>query len=257
RLSAESEPEIYSCTKRYGTILENVVYDPHSRLVDLDDASLTENTRASYPLSFIPKTVEEGYVSAHPPNVVFLTCDASGVLPPIARLSPEQAMYHFISGYTSKIAGTEVGIGAEPKATFSACFGAPFMVHHPIVYARLLKERLQKHGARCWLINTGWTGGPFGIGRRIPIRHTRQMLAAALTGQIDRVPYRQDRLFRFEVPTTCPGLPEEILDPEEYWKRYDTLAGRYIENFKRFADTCPPEVVQAGPVRLGDEVSTR
>ncbi|GAB4251641.1 MAG: phosphoenolpyruvate carboxykinase (ATP) [Acidobacteriota bacterium] len=257
RLSPEAEPQIYECTKKYGTILENVVYDPGTRTVDLDDASITENTRASYPLAFIPNAVLEGFVESHPRNVVLLTCDASGVLPPIARLNPEQAMYHFISGYTSKIAGTEVGMGKEPKATFSACFGAPFMVHHPSVYAELLRDRLLKHSARCWLINTGWVGGPYGVGRRIAIKDTRRMLSAALQGELDQVPYRTDRIFGFEVPTACPGLPAELLDPAQswsdrdlYWRRYDELAARYIENFEKFAATCPPEVLAAGPKRL-------
>lgn len=257
RLSPEAEPQIYECTKKYGTILENVVYDFVLRTVDLDDASITENTRASYPLAFIPNAVLEGFVNTHPRNVVLLTCDASGVLPPVARLNPEQAMYHFISGYTSKIAGTEVGMGKEPKATFSACFGAPFMVHHPSVYAELLRDRLLKHDSRCWLINTGWVGGPYGVGRRIAIKDTRRMLAAALQGELDNVPYRQDRIFGFAVPTACPGLPSDLLDPvqswndrEAYWRRYDELAARYIENFQKFAETCPPEVLAAGPRRL-------
>jgi phosphoenolpyruvate carboxykinase (ATP) len=258
RLSAEHEPQIYACTRRFGTILENVVYDPTSRRIDLDDDIITENTRASYPLDFIPNTVPEKMVDAHPKNVIFLTCDASGVLPPIARLSPNQAMYHFISGYTSKIAGTEIGLGIEPEITFSACFGAPFMVHHPFEYANLLKQKMAKHGARCWLVNTGWTGGSFGIGKRISIHHTRAMLNAALDGKLDDVPYRTDKLFAFEVPTKCPGVPDDVLDPastwgnkDEYWRKYDALAARFIENFKLFRSGCPDEVAAAGPKRLG------
>ena len=257
RLSAENEPEIYAATRRFGTILENVVYDPTTRKVDLDDDAITENTRASYPLEFIPNTVPERMVRSHPRNVIFLTCDASGVLPPIARLSAEQAQYHFISGYTSKIAGTEIGLGIEPKITFSACFGAPFMVHHPFTYANLLSHKMEKHGANCWLVNTGWTGGRFGVGKRISIRHTRALLDAALDGKLDKVKYRKDQLFGFEVPTKCPDVPAEVLDPaaswgdkDEYWKKYDALAARYIENFKLFADGCPPEVAAAGPKRL-------
>ncbi len=257
RLSAESEPEIYAATRRFGTILENVIYDPTTRKVDLDDDAITENTRASYPLEFIPNTVPERMVRSHPRNVIFLTCDASGVLPPIARLSAEQAQYHFISGYTSKIAGTEIGLGIEPKITFSACFGAPFMVHHPFTYANLLSHKMEKHGANCWLVNTGWTGGRFGVGKRISIRHTRALLNAALDGKLDKVKYRKDQLFGFEVPTKCPEVPAEVLDPaaswgdkDEYWKKYDALAARYIENFKLFADGCPPEVAAAGPKRL-------
>jgi len=257
RLSAEHEPQIYACTRRFGTILENVIWDPASRKIDLDDDKLTENTRASYPLEFIPNVVEEKMVRSHPKNVIFLTCDASGVLPPIARLDMNQAMYHFISGYTSKIAGTEIGLGIEPEITFSACFGAPFMVHHPFYYANLLKQKMEKHGAKCWLVNTGWVGGKFGVGKRISIRHTRNLLNAALDGKLDDVQYRKDKLFGFEVPLTCPEVPEDVLEPsnswgnkEEYWTRYDSLAARYIENFKLFSEGCPEEVIQAGPKRL-------
>ncbi len=257
RLSPENEPQIYACTSRFGSILENVVYDPTSRQIDLDDDLITENTRVSYPLAFIPNAVEEKMVRKHPKNVIFLTCDASGVLPPISRLTPQQAMYHFISGYTSKIAGTEIGLGIEPKITFSACFGAPFMVHHPFEYARLLSGKLAAHGVNCWLVNTGWTGGPFGIGKRISIRHTRSLLNAALEGRLDKVKYRKDRIFGFEVPTTCPDVPTEILDPsnswgdkDEYWKKYDALAALYIENFKLFKSGCPEDVAAAGPQRL-------
>jgi len=257
RLSAEHEPQIYACTRRFGTILENVIWDPASRKIDLDDDKLTENTRASYPLEFIPNVVEEKMVRSHPKNVIFLTCDASGVLPPIARLDMNQAMYHFISGYTSKIAGTEIGLGIEPEITFSACFGAPFMVHHPFYYANLLKQKMEKHGAKCWLVNTGWVGGKFGVGKRISIRHTRNLLNAALDGKLDDVQYRKDKLFGFEVPLSCPDVPEDVLEPsnswgnkEEYWTRYDSLAARYIENFKLFSEGCPDEVIQAGPRRL-------
>jgi phosphoenolpyruvate carboxykinase (ATP) len=257
RLSAQAEPEIYSATRRFGTILENVVFDPTTRRIDLDDDMITENTRASYPLEFIPNTVADRMARAHPKNVIFLTCDASGVLPPIARLNSEQAQYHFISGYTSKIAGTEIGLGIEPQLTFSACFGAPFMVHHPFIYADLLSKKMAKHGATCWLVNTGWTGGRFGVGKRISIRHTRALLDAALGGVLDDVEYRTDRLFGFEVPTACPDVPPDVLDPaaswgdkDEYWKKYDALAARYIENFKLFEAGCPPEVAAAGPSRL-------
>jgi phosphoenolpyruvate carboxykinase (ATP) len=256
RLSAEHEPEIYHTTQRFGTILENVVFDPVTRLIDLDDDSLTENTRASYPLDYIPNVCSDKKADAHPQNVIFLTCDASGVMPPIARLTPDQAMYHFISGYTSKIAGTEIGLGLEPEITFSACFGAPFMVRHPYEYARMLKQRLEKHQTRCWLVNTGWVGGPFGIGKRISIRHTRNMLNAALQGQLDDVDYRTDELFGFAVPLSCPGVDSDVLVPEkawgkeaDYWKKYDALAARFIENFKLFAGDVPRELVQQGPRR--------
>jgi len=256
RLSAEHEPEIYTCTRRFGTILENVVYDPTSRKADLDDDRTTENTRASYPLEFIPNALHAKMSPTHPKNVIFLTCDASGVLPPIARLSMDQAMYHFISGYTSKIAGTEMGLGIEPEITFSACFGGPFMVHHPFYYAEILRQKMEKHGSNCWLVNTGWVGGKFGVGKRISIRHTRNMLNAALDGKLDKVRYRKDKLFGFEVPLSCPDVPEDVLDPssawgnkQEYWMKYDALAARYIENFKLFADGCSQEVIDAGPKR--------
>jgi phosphoenolpyruvate carboxykinase (ATP) len=257
RLSPEHEPEIYSCTKKFGTILENVVYDPVSRQIDLNDDAITENTRASYPIEFIPNVVKEGYVRTHPKNIIFLTCDASGVMPPIARLTPEQAQYHFISGYTSKIAGTEIGLGIEPQITFSACFGAPFMVRHPFEYAEMLKQRMLKHNATVWLVNTGWVGGRFGVGKRISIRHTRNLLNAALDGKLDKVKYRKDKLFGFEVPLTCPDVPEDVLEPsnswgnrDEYWKKYDALSARFIENFKLFQNSCSEEVKQAGPKRI-------
>jgi phosphoenolpyruvate carboxykinase (ATP) len=257
RLSAENEPQIYTTTHNFGTILENVVWDPTSRQIDLDDDHFTENTRASYPASLIPNLIDEGYVNSHPRNVLFLTCDASGVLPPIARLNRNEAIYHFISGYTAKIAGTEIGLGIEPQITFSACFGGPFMVHHPFYYARLLAHKMEKHNCNCWLVNTGWVGGRFGVGKRISIRHTRNLLDAALEGKLDRVKYRKDRLFGFEVPTSCPDVPADVLEPsnawgnkDEYWKTYDGLAARYIENFKRFQEGCPPEVLAAGPKRL-------
>ena len=193
----------------------------------------------------------------HPKNVIFLTCDASGVMPPIARLNPAQAQYHFISGYTSKIAGTEIGLGIEPQITFSTCFGAPFMVHHPSVYAELLKQKMAKHDCNCWLVNTGWTGGPFGVGKRISIRHTRNLLNAALDGKLADVKYRKDKLFGFDVPTSCPEVPADVLDPssswgnkDDYWKKYDALAARFVENFKLFAAGCSDEVTKAGPKRL-------
>jgi phosphoenolpyruvate carboxykinase (ATP) len=257
RLSAEHEPEIYACTRRFGTILENVVYDPASRRIDLDDEKLTENTRASYPLEFIDNAMPEKMSRTHPKNVIFLTCDATGVLPPIAKLDMNQAMYHFISGYTSKIAGTEIGLGIEPEIAFSACFGAPFMVHHPFFYADLLRQKMEKYGAQCWLVNTGWVGGKFGVGKRISIRHTRNLLNAALDGKLANVEYRKDKIFGFEVPLTCPEVPEDVLEPanawgnkNEYWMKYDALAARYIENFKLFADGCPEEVIKVGPTRM-------
>jgi phosphoenolpyruvate carboxykinase (ATP) len=252
-LSPTAEPQIYATTRRFGTILENVVFDPVTRLIDLDDATITENTRASYPLEFIDNALREKR-AGHPRNIVLLTCDASGVMPPIARLTPEQAMYQFISGYTAKIAGTEVGLGAEPEITFSACFGGPFMVHHPSVYANLLKEKILRYKVNCWLVNTGWVGGPYGIGKRISIRYTRAMLNAALSGQLLNVEYTTDPIFGFLVPKTCPDIPPEVLDPSSSWhdkkqymQRYRALAARFIDNFKKFASQCPPEVIAAGP----------
>ncbi|OGQ84194.1 MAG: phosphoenolpyruvate carboxykinase (ATP) [Deltaproteobacteria bacterium RIFOXYA12_FULL_58_15] len=258
RLSPEHEPEIHACTRRFGTVIENVVYDEATRNLDLDDDQITENTRAAYPLDFINNSVPEKMVASHPKNIILLTCDATGVLPPISRLSPEQTMYHFISGYTSKIAGTEVGLGIEPELTFSACFGAPFMVHHPNTYANMLRSKMIRYGARCWLVNTGWTGGSFGIGKRISIRHTRALLNAALDGALNNVEFGIDPVFGFEVPRSCPGVPHEILDParawgnrDEYFKKYDALAARFIDNFALFASGCAPEVTAAGPKRLG------
>jgi phosphoenolpyruvate carboxykinase (ATP) len=256
RLSAEAEPQIYACTRRFGTILENVTFDPVSRHLDLDDYRVTENTRAAYPLEYIENSLPEKR-AGHPKNVIFLTCDASGVMPPIARLSPDQAIYHFISGYTSKIAGTEIGLGIEPEITFSTCFGGPFMVHHPYAYAELLKKKVLKHGANVWLVNTGWTGGSFGVGKRISIHHTRALLNAALNGKLKQVEYKKDPIFGFDVPTTCEGVPSDILDPagtwpsrDEYFKKYDALAARFIENFKLMMAECPEQILEAGPKRL-------
>ncbi len=253
RLSATAEPQIYATTRMFGTILENVVYDPVTRLIDLDDESITENTRASYPLEYIENAVPEK-LGGHPKNIILLTCDASGVLPPIAKLNPDQALYQFLSGYTSKIAGTEVGLGKEPEMTFSTCFGAPFMVHHPAVYADLLKRKIVKHGVHCWLLNTGWIGGPFGIGKRISISYTRSLLNAALNGELLKSKFVTDPVFGFEVPTSCDGVPSSVLDPsaswsrkEEYTRKYKQLAARFIENFKKFEANSPPEVLKAGP----------
>ena len=256
RLSPEAEPQIYSCTRRFGTILENVTFDPVSRRLDLNDHSVTENTRAAYPLSYIENSMPEKS-AGHPKNVVFLTCDASGVMPPISRLTPDQAIYHFVSGYTSKIAGTEIGLGVEPEMTFSTCFGGPFMVHHPLIYAELLKKKILKHQAKVWLVNTGWTGGPFGAGKRISIHHTRALLNAALNGSLSGVNYQKDPIFGFDVPTACEGVPSDILDPantwpsrEQYFKKYDALAARFIENFKLMIGECPEHILEAGPKRI-------
>mgnify|MGYP001618654700 CR=1 FL=1 len=257
RLSPEAEPEIYACTQRFGTVLENVVYDPVLRKLDLNDDRVTENTRAAYPLEFIANAVPDKRTTTQPKNIILLTCDATGVMPPIARLTPDQTVYHFISGYTSKIAGTEIGLGIEPELTFSACFGAPFMVHHPYTYADMLRARMVRYDATCWLVNTGWTGGSFGVGKRISIRHTRALLNAALSGELRNVEYRTDPVFGFQVPTSCPGVPSEILDPANTWgnraaytKKYDALAARFIENFKLFASGVPAEVTASGPKRV-------
>ena len=252
-LSEAAEPEIFATTRMYGTILENVTYDPVTRLIDLDDESVTENTRASYPLEYISNAVPEKR-AGHPRNVIMLTCDASGVMPPIARLTPDQALYQFISGYTAKVGGTEVGLREEPEITFSACFGGPFMVHHPAQYATLLKDKIERHRTACWLVNTGWVGGPYGLGKRISIRHTRNLLNAALSGKLDKVSYYKDPVFGFSVPKTCPEVPPEVLEPwsswpnrKEYDKRYKDLAMRFVGNFKKFEEGTPPEVVAAGP----------
>lgn len=252
-LSEAAEPEIYATTKMFGTILENVPFDPITRYIDLDDDTITENTRASYPLEFIANAVPEKK-AGHPKNIILLTCDANGVMPPIARLTPNQALYQFISGYTSKVGGTEVGLRDEPEMTFSACFGGPFMVHHPYKYAELLKNKIERYGVKCWLVNTGWVGGPYGIGKRISIRHTRNLLTAALNGKLDNVKYTTDPIFGFEVPTECPDVPSEVLDPSSSWgdkkeydRRYKDLAMRFKQNFAKFEDQTPREVIEAGP----------
>jgi phosphoenolpyruvate carboxykinase (ATP) len=252
-LSPTAEPQIYACTQRFGTILENVIWDPVSRAIDLDDDSLTENTRASYPLDFIDNAILDKR-GGHPKNIIFLTCDASGVMPPISRLSVEQAMYHFISGYTSKIAGTEIGLRDEPEITFSACFGGPFMVHRPAFYAELLRRKIERFEVKCWLVNTGWVGGPYGVGKRISIKHTRNLLNASLNGSLKDVEYYTDPVFGFQVPKTCPDVPEDLLYParawqneEDYWKKYRQLAFRFVSNMKKFEEDTPREVIAAGP----------
>ena len=252
-LSPTAEPQIYATTRRFGTVLENVAYDPVTRLIDLDDDGITENTRASYPLEFIDNAVPDKR-AGHPRNIILLTCDASGVMPPIAQLTPEQALYQFISGYTSKIAGTEVGLGREPQITFSTCFGAPFMVHHPSLYADLLRRKVERYDVKCWLVNTGWIGGAYGVGKRISIGYTRALLQAALSGDLLGVPKVEDPIFRFRVPQSCDGVPADVLDPASSWPspsvymdKYRQLAVRFVENFKRFESACPPDVIAAGP----------
>ncbi|MCP4164767.1 MAG: phosphoenolpyruvate carboxykinase [Chloroflexi bacterium] len=252
KLSAKAEPEIYATTRRFGTILENVGYNAHTRRIDLDDASLTENTRAAYPITHIPNASLDG-LGGHPQNVIFLTADAFGVMPPISKLTSEQAMYHFISGYTAKVAGTERGI-TEPVPNFSACFGAPFLPLHPFIYAKMLGEKIEKHGSDVWLVNTGWTGGPYGVGKRMEIAYTRAMITAALAGRLDNVETEPDPIFGVHVPVSVPDVPDYVLKPKNTWsdgEAYDVqankLAGMFVENFKKFQDEVSDEVVAAGP----------
>ena len=252
KLSEEAEPEIYECTRKFGTILENVQIDAHTRRLDLDDQTFTENTRAAYPLTHLNNIVEEGK-AGHPKNIIMLTADAFGVLPPISKLTTEQAMYHFISGYTAKVAGTEKGV-TEPKATFSTCFGAPFMALHPSVYAKLLGEKIAKHKVNCWLVNTGWTGGPYGVGNRMKIKYTRAMLTAALEGKLDNVEFIKDPFFNLMVPQTCPEVPVDVLNPKNTWtdkNAYDEqakkLANMFVENFKEYSEGTSDAIKKAGP----------
>jgi phosphoenolpyruvate carboxykinase (ATP) len=252
RLNPKTEPEIYATTRRFGTILENVAIDTRTRILDLDSDAFTENTRASYPISHIPNATREGR-GGHPKTIIFLTADAFGVLPPVARLSNARAMYHFLSGYTAKVAGTERGV-TEPQATFSACFGAPFMALNPGIYADLLGQKIAQHKVKAWLINTGWSGGPYGVGERIQLPYTRAMVRAVLTGNLDDVPTREDPIFGVHVPESCPNVPAEVLNPRGTWSdpgAYDdqaqNLAGMFVENFKGFAASVPDEVSAAGP----------
>jgi phosphoenolpyruvate carboxykinase (ATP) len=251
RLSAEAEPEIYATTRRFGTVLENVVVDEHTREIDLNDASLTENTRASYPITQIPNAKLEG-TGGHPKHIIMLTCDAFGVLPPISRLTPEQASYHFLSGYTAKVAGTERGV-KEPSATFSTCFGAPFLPLPPVQYSELLAAKMRKHNATCWLVNTGWSGGSYGTGSRVKIAYSRAMVNAALEGKLDKVKYTKDPIFGLEVPSEVPGVPAEILNPRNTWadkaaydKKARELVALFEKNFEQFAQYVPAEVKAAG-----------
>ena len=252
KLNPEAEPDIYRTTSMFGTILENVIYDEETKKVDLDDATITENTRASYPLESIPNIVESGH-AGHPNNIIMLTADAFGVLPPVSKLTAEQAMYHFISGYTAKVAGTEKGV-TEPTATFSTCFGAPFMVLHPSVYAELLAKKMKDHNSTCWLVNTGWSGGAYGVGKRISIKHTRAMIRAILNGELEKVETRVDPIFGVHVPVSCPDVPEEVLNPRNTWENKDAydakaahLANLFNENFKKFEDGVSDEVKNAAP----------
>jgi phosphoenolpyruvate carboxykinase (ATP) len=254
RLSAEAEPEIYAATRRFGTVLENVVLD-ENRVPDFEDGSLTENTRSAYPLHFIPNASDTG-LAPHPKTIIMLTADAFGVMPPIARLTPEQAMYHFLSGYTAKVAGTEKGV-TEPEATFSTCFGAPFMPRHPAEYGNLLRDLIDRHGVDCWLVNTGWTGGAYGVGRRMPIKATRALLTAALTGDLKGAQFRTDPNFGFAVPVAVDGVDSSILDPRSTWSdghAYDAqakkLVSMFIANFEKFENHVDSRVREAAPVLL-------
>ncbi len=251
-LSPEAEPEIYATTKRFGTVLENVVIDPETRQLDFNDNSLAENSRGSYPIDFIPNASEKN-MGPVPKTIIMLTADAYGVLPPISKMTPDQAMYHFLSGYTARVAGTEIGV-TEPTATFSTCFGAPFMPRHPSVYGNLLKERIAKGGVTCWLVNTGWTGGKYGVGKRMPIKATRALLNAALDGSLNASEFRVDPNFGLSVPVAVAGVESSILDPRSTWAdkaEYDAtaqkLVGQFIENFAQFAEHVDEGVRQAAP----------
>ncbi len=252
RLSPDAEPEIFATTKRFGTVLENVVMDDETRKLDFDDASLAENSRGSYPIDFIPNASEQN-MGPVPQTIIMLTADAYGVLPPIAQLTPDQAMYHFLSGYTARVAGTEIGV-TEPEATFSTCFGAPFMPRHPSIYGNLLKSRIAKGGVKCWLVNTGWTGGKHGVGSRMPIKATRALLNAALDGSLNQAEFRTDPNFGFKVPIAVAGVDSAILDPRSTWADtadYDAtaqnLVGQFIDNFAEFAEHVDEGVRQAAP----------
>ncbi|HEX3810344.1 MAG TPA: phosphoenolpyruvate carboxykinase [Rhizomicrobium sp.] len=254
KLSKESEPEIYATTERFGTVLENVVMDAQTRELDLDSAEYAENTRAAYPIDFIPNASDTGR-AGHPKNVIMLTADAFGVLPPISKLTPSQAMYHFLSGFTAKVAGTEKGLGKEPQPTFSTCFGAPFMPRHPTEYGNLLRDLIGEHQADCWLVNTGWTGGAFGTGSRMPIKATRALLAAALDGSLSNAEMRIDPHFKFRVPVAVPGVDSKILNPRDTWAdkaAYDAQARKLVsmfrENFKKFEAHVGKDVLEAAPM---------
>jgi len=247
KLSETAEPEIWAASHRFGTVLENVVFDPETRQLDLESQAKTENTRSAYPLEFIPNMVP-GSKGGHPKTIVMLTADAFGVLPPISKLTNAQAMYHFLSGYTAKVAGTERGV-TEPTATFSTCFGAPFMVHHPTVYAKLLGERIEKHDVECWLVNTGWTGGPYGVGSRMSIAHTRAMVNAAIEGRLKGMGFTPEPFFGLQIPLSVPGVPNDVLRPRNVWKdpvAYDEaarkLAGLFASNFEKFEAQASDEV---------------
>lgn len=254
RLDKEAEPEIYETTRKFGTILENVSIDFNNRRIDLNDDSLTENTRAAYPISHLKHIIPSGR-GGHPKNVIMLTADAFGVLPPVARLSIPQAMYHFISGYTARLAGTEKGLGSEPKAVFSACFGAPFMPLPPTSYAKILGDKIREHNAECWLVNTGWMGGPYGVGSRISIKHTRAIIKALLSGDLDKEEFYVDPVFRFEIPKGCPDVPSELFNPSQMWSDKEKyrmqarkLAKDFVDNFDEYRKDVPEIAKDADPI---------
>ena len=258
RISAEQEPQIYECTRRFGTILENVAIDSHTRRLDLGDASLTENTRASYPITHIANSVREG-TGPHPKNIFMLSYDAFGILPPIALLTPEQATYYFLQGYTARVAGTEVGLSKEPQAVFSPCFGAPFMALPPTDYARLFFDSIIKRKVTCWLVNTGLVGGGFGVGKRISLPHTRELIHTAISGELAKGPMEKDPIFDFRIPGTCGNVPGDILKPAQSWKDGSAyasearkLAAKFIENFGQFKSDIPRAVAESGPILDGD-----
>ncbi len=251
-LTAENEPEIFNAI-RFGSVLENVVYDESTHRVNFDDASITENTRVAYPIEFIPRA-KIPCIGGHPKNIIFLTCDAFGVLPPVSKLTPEQAMYHFVSGYTAKVAGTEMGV-SEPSATFSTCFGAAFMVWHPSKYAELLAKKIAECGTHVWLLNTGWSGGAYGVGKRMSLSHTRHIIDAIHSGELTQASFVTDPNFGFAVPTTCSSVPSELLQPKLTWAdgaAYDAtatkLAKLFHKNFLQFVDQSAPSIVGAGPL---------
>ena len=253
-LSPTGEPEIYATTRRFGTVLENVAIDAESRRIDLNDATFTENTRAAYPINYIPNADRNGWIDSHPRTIIMLTADAFGVMPPIARLSPAEAQYHFLLGYTAKVAGTERGLGKEPSATFSPCFGAPFMALHPSIYAEMLAAKIMQHKVNVWLVNTGWTGGPFGVGHRMELAHTRAMIHAALNGALAEIETCPDPIFGLHVPVRCPGVPTEILDPRSTWadpEAYDQKAkamrARFAEVFKEYEPYVSRDLIRACP----------
>ncbi len=253
RISKEQEPQIYECTRSFGTILENVTIDSRTRRLDLNDATLTENTRASYPVAHIDNSVRSG-IGPHPQNIFMLSCDAFGIMPPISLLTPEQAAYYFLQGYTAKVAGTEVGLGKEPKVVFSPCFGAPFLALYPMKYARLLIDKITRHKVKCWMVNTGWIFGEVGRGKRIPLTYTRALISAAIKGDLARTPMKKDQVFGFMIPSACDDIPGEILNPaaiwgdsSSYYKKARILAAEFVENFKQFVADVPPEVLNSGP----------